>query len=233
MRNNRTARIENVFRRGALAAGISLAMAFAGAAPLHAQQGINKVNGGISVDSGEVMGDLTTVNGGITLDADATAASVTTVNGGIRLGEGARAQSLESVNGGVRLSENAQVEGELDSVNGSITLLPGARVGGDLSNVNGTITLDAAQVGGQLSTTNGSILIGKGSLVEGGLLMRKPKGWNYENRPPRVVIGPDAEVRGTLTFEREVRLYVHERARVGTIEGATPQRYSGSEPPSE
>lgn len=231
MRRIRIAQPGHVFHRGMLAAGIGLAVALAAAAPLHAQESVNKVNGGISVDAGETMGDLTTVNGGITLDNDAVAAEVTTVNGGIRLGEGARAQSLESVNGGVRLAENARVAGELDSVNGSITLLPGARVDGDLGNVNGTITLDAAQVGGQLSTTNGSVLIGEGSLVEGGLLIRKPKGISFESRPPRVVIGPDAEVRGTLTFEREVSLYVHERARVGTIEGATPQRYSGSEPP--
>jgi hypothetical protein len=68
-------------------------------------------------------------------------------------------------------------------------------------------------------------------VVEGGLLVRKPRGINFENRPPRVVIGPDAEVRGDLTFEREVRLFVHDTARVGRIEGATPQRFSGTVPP--
>ena len=194
---------------------------------------ISKVNGGIKVGDGETVGDVSTVNGGVKLGANAVAGAVETVNGGIKLGEGARARSLDSVNGGVRLAERAQISGSLDSVNGSITLLPDARVGGDLGNVNGTITLDAAHVGGLVSTTSGSVLIGAGSVVEGGLLVRKPKGWNTENRPPRIVIGPEADVRGTLTFEREVRLYVHDQARIGRIDGATPQRYSSSEPPSD
>lgn len=218
-------------RRGWLAAVFATLVAAASIGQVQAQANISKVNGGISIDAGETAGDLSTVNGGVEVGANATAATVETVNGGIRLGEGARARSLESVNGGVRLAERAQVDGALESVNGAITLLPGARVDADLENVNGTITLDAAQVGGLLSTTSGSILIGSGSVVEGGLLVREPKGMNFENRPPRVVIGPDAEVRGTLTFEREVRLYVHDRARVGAIQGATPQRFSGAEPP--
>lgn len=219
-------------RRGWIAAFFAAFVAVAGA---QAQGGrdISKVNGGIDVDDGETVGDVSTVNGGVKLGADAIAGAVETVNGGIKLGEGAQARSLESVNGGVRMAERAKISGNLDSVNGAITLLPGARVDGDLGNVNGAITLDAAHVGGLLSTTSGSILIGSGSVVEGGVLVRKPKGWNFENRPPRIVIGPDAEVGGTLNFEREVRLYIHDQARVGRIEGATPQRYSGSEPPSD
>lgn len=217
-----------------LLAGLSIGMvAICSVAYAQTGESINKVNGGITIDAGESAGDLSTVNGGIKLEANASAGSIETVNGGIRLEENSRARALESVNGGVRLADGVQIAEGLESVNGAITLLPGSRVGADLENVNGTITLDAAHVGGLLSTTNGSILIGSGSVVEGGLLMREPKGWNMENRPPRVVIGPDAEVRGTLTFEREVRLYVHERARVGRIDGATPQRFSGDTPPGE
>ncbi len=218
-------------RRGLLAAGFASLIAIASVG--QAQDDISKVNGGITIDAGQSAGDLSTVNGGIKLEARASAGSIETVNGGIRLEENARARALESVNGGVRLADGVQIAEGLESVNGAITLLPGSRVGAGLENVNGTITLDAAQVGGQLVTTNGSILIGAGSLVEGGLLMREPKGWNMESRPPRVVIGPDAEVRGTLTFEREVRLYVHERARVGRIEGATPERFTGDTAPGE
>lgn len=219
-------------RRGWLAAALAALVVAASIGQVQAQGNISKVNGGISIDAGDRAGDLSTVNGGIEVGDNATAAAVETVNGGIRLGENARIDSAESVNGGVRLADGAQIQGGLESVNGAITLLPGARVGADLENVNGTITLDAAHVGGQLSTTSGSILIGSGSVVEGGLLVRKPKGMSFDNRPPRVVIGPDAEVRGTMVFEREVRLYVHDRARVGTIQGATAQRFSGEQPPA-
>lgn len=219
-------------RRAGLAAGFVLAIAAAAVAPVHAQQDISKVNGGISIDAGETAGNLSTVNGGIRVGDNAVAGSVETVNGGIRLGDGARVGAVESVNGGVRLGAGASVTGDLDSVNGSITLLPQAHVDGDLGNVNGTISLDAARVGGSLSTTNGSVLVGSGSVVEGGLLVRKPRGWNTQNQPPRVVVGPDAEIRGDLVFEREVELYVHERARIGRVEGATAQRFSGDQPPA-
>jgi DUF4097 and DUF4098 domain-containing protein YvlB len=220
-------------RRAWLAGGLAILIVAAAAAPLQAQEDISKVNGGISVDAGQRAGDLSTVNGGISLDENAVAGSAETVNGGIRLGDGARVASVESVNGGIRMGEGAQVEGELESVNGSITLLPQAAIAGNLTNVNGTISLDAARVGGKLTTTNGSILIGSGSVVEGGLLVRKPRGRSTSNRPPRVVIGPDAEVRGSLVFEREVSLFVHDRARIGTVEGATAQRFSGAEPPAQ
>ncbi len=192
---------------------------------------ISKVNGGVRVEAGETVGKVSTVNGGVRIGANAVTGAVETVNGGIRLEDGARSASVDSVNGGVRLADGAQVNGTVNSVNGSITLAPGAGIDGDLKNVNGTITLDQARVGGQLSTTNGPILIGSGSVVEGGLLVRKPRGWSSDNRPPRIVIGPNAQVRGTLEFEREVLLYVHDSAHVGNIVGATPVRFSGAEPP--
>lgn len=198
------------------------ALALAGG--LAAQAGISKVNGSIRLDAGQQAGDLSTVNGGIRLAEQAVAGRIETVNGGIRMERGARAAAIDAVNGGIRLAEDCQVEGDLQGVNGAITLLAGSRVGGELGNVNGTISLERAQVGGGLTTTNGSVLVGAGSRIQGDLLVKRPRGTLNENRPPRVVIGPDAEVAGSLRFERPVRLYVHARARTGPIEGATPER---------
>ena len=39
-------------------------------------------------------------------------------------------------------------------------------------------------------------------------------------RKPRVIIGPNASVNGSLQFEREVTLYVHRTARIGPVSGA-------------
>lgn len=220
-------------RRGLLAALITGIVAVAGLAQAQSGRDISKINGGIEIAAGEVAGNVSAVNGSIEIGAGGRAQTAETVNGDIRLDADAAVDSLESVNGGIRLAERAHVAGKLEGVNGSITLLPGARVDADLENVNGAITLDDAEIGGKLTTTNGSVLVGSGSLIEGGLLIRKPKGWSTESRAPRIVIGPDAEVRGDLVFEREVRLYVHDRARIGRVEGATPQRYSGSAAPSE
>jgi len=42
----------------------------------------------------------------------------------------------------------------------------------------------------------------------------------HKNKPPRIIIGPNAQVDGPLVFEREVVLYVHSTAKVGSITGA-------------
>jgi len=100
-----------------------------------------------------------------------------------------------------------------------------------VSNVNGAIRLEGAHVGGGIETVSGDIEVGAGSRVEGGIRVEKPNGWfNPSSKPPRIVIGPDAVVEGTLDFRREVELHVSDRATVGTIEGATAKRFSGPTP---
>ena len=44
------------------------------------------------------------------------------------------------------------------------------------------------------------------------------------------MIGPNAVVDGTLDFERDVDLYVSDSAKVGTIKGATANKFSGDRP---
>jgi hypothetical protein len=45
-----------------------------------------------------------------------------------------------------------------------------------------------------------------------------------------VVIGPDAVVSGTLEFQRDVELYVSDKAKVGDVVGATPKMFSSERP---
>lgn len=208
---------------------------------LWADQDISKVNGSIRVESGRQVGAVATVNGSIRIEDSVTARGVETVSGSIDIGRdssvggvetvngnvtlerNAKAESVEMVNGRLRLKEQAQVRGNVESVNGSIVLDKGTQVGGRLENVNGNIELDAARVGKGIKTVSGDIDIGAGSRVDGGILVEKPNGGLFSNkRKPRVTIGPDAVVNGTLKFEREVELRISERATVGKIVGATP-----------
>jgi len=84
-------------------------------------------------------------------------------------------------------------------------------------------------VAGDVVTYTGDVTVGIGSHVRGGLTVRKPKnngginiiGIRFKKDPPRIIIGPDARVDGALTFEHEVKLYVHRSARIGTVSGAT------------
>ncbi len=205
---------------------------------------ISKVNGSIRVESGRTVGDVETVNGSITLEdsvqagdvetvsggvrigRDSTVGSIDSVNGGISLDVGAKSRDIEVVNGGVNLKERSQVAGNVTSVNGGIRLEQDAAVDGRIENVNGGIKLERARVGGGIKTTSGDIEVGEGSRVEGDIVVEKERGFSVfgNKRTPKVVIGPNAEVTGTLRFEREVELHVSKQAKVGKIVGATPVR---------
>lgn len=224
-----------------LAPLIGLSFLLASPLLLAASDNISKVNGSIRVESGRQVGSVETVNGSIRIEdsvqargvetvsgsidigSNATVGGVETVNGDIKLASNAKADSLETVNGELRLDDRVQIRGDATSVNGDINLGKGAQVGGALENVNGDIELDAARVGRGITTTNGDIDIGAGSQVDGGIVVEKTSyNWFSSKRKPKVTIGPDAVVNGTLHFKREVELHVSERATVGKIVGATP-----------
>jgi hypothetical protein len=196
------------------------------------EAGARTVNGSISVPDGQHTKTLNTVNGSIRISPNAVVEAARTVNGSITVGEHAGADSLGTVNGGVTLDSGAHVTRDVGTVNGALHLMD-ADVGGLLSNVNGTIDLQAAHVGGGIHTTNGDIDIGSNSHVEGGILVEKPAPslFSWGNRIPRIVIGPGAVVQGELRFERQVQLYVSDKATIGPVTGASPIHFSGDRPP--
>jgi predicted acyltransferase (DUF342 family) len=194
---------------------------------------IASVMGSITVNAGEHRGDLTTVNGSIRIGESAVVGEAKTVNGSVTLEAHATAAEVRTVNGSVHLNDGAQVSGRVHTVNGSLSLARGANVTGSLANVNGGIHVDAAHVGGDVETVNGGIEIGPDAHVDGGVIIRKNQSdhGDERNTPPRVVVGPGSVVKGTLRFERPVELYVSDRATIGTVEGATPIRFTGDRPP--
>ena len=204
-----------------------------GGSLLGACDGAQKINGSVSIADGAESGDVSTVNGSVSIGAKAHVAEVRSVNGGLSLGADARAASMKTVNGPIGLATRAEVSGDIESVNGALTLAPGSKVGGALVNINGPISVDGAHVGGGLRTVNASINLQNGAQLDGGILMKKSHNFGSDSSPPpRVVIGRDVTVNGTLKFEREVRLYVSDKAaHVGTVEGATPISYQGDNPP--
>jgi hypothetical protein len=194
----------------------------------------SRVNGSVHVPAGRAAGAADTVNGGIDIDANAAVTSAKTVNGRIALGAHATADSLTTVNGDISVGAGAHVSGALDSVNGGIILGDGALVDGSLENVNGGIRLSAARVDGGITTVNGNIDIRGDSRVERGIHVQKVDHGliHFDASLPRIVIGPGATVNGELRFEREVKLYVSDRATVGTVTGATAIPFSGDSPPN-
>ncbi len=207
------------------------------------------VNASLSVDADTTVGSLRTVNGGIDVGSGVTATTISTVNGGIDLGAGVSTSSISSVNGSIDADGQVDVKGDISNVNGAIELPAQSKVNGSVTNVNGDIalsgtnivrnvktvngrlTLAQAQVGGNLETVWGNVEL-NASQVNGDLRVAKPRGMNWgKPKKPVVVIGPNSVVRGTISLEHPVDLYVHTSANIGAVVGGEAQRYSSSAPP--
>jgi hypothetical protein len=190
------------------------------------------VNGSVEVPAGATSDSATTVNGAVNVGDGAKIGKAATVNGAIHLGKDVTAESAKTVNGGIEIGDSARIENDVIAVNGGIRLARNADISGRVTNVNGAIKLEGAHVGGGITTFNGDITVGAGSRVEGGIRVEKPEFMNDQANIPTVTIGPGAVVDGTLKFERAVKLYVSESAKIGSVEGATPVMFSGDEPES-
>jgi DUF4097 and DUF4098 domain-containing protein YvlB len=199
-----------------------------------AKKDIDKVNGAIRTEAGVEYGELDTVNGSITIERGVRADSASTVNGSIDIDDQATVGTVETVNGGIDIGEAVVIERMVETVNGRIVIARGSQVHGKVETVNGRIALEGAEVGDGIATVNGDIEVGADSIVRGGILIEKPNSgwfnWGNKQRTPRVVIGPNAVVEGRLVFEREVELFVHETAKIGTVTGATAKSFSGARP---
>ena len=220
----------------AIALSLLLATGTVAAAPDGAD--IDKVNGSITAESGQVYGDLDTVNGSIRLEDGAHVRDAETVNGGIKAGDDIEADDVGTVNGDIRIGERARIGGGLETVNGGIFVDRGGNVAKGIETVNGAIGIVATEVGGSIETVNGDITVGIDSHVRGGLKVHKQNStWLPirfgNNRKPRIVIGPNAVVEGDLVFEREVTLYVHASARIGNVTGATPVAFDTPRAPRD
>lgn len=194
--------------------------------------GAKTVNGSVHVPAGQHAGAVGTVNGSVDVAENAVVSTVHTVNGPIDMAAHTAADSISAVNGPVTLGSDAHVTHGITTVNGAITLNNGADVGGAIKNVNGAIELSTAHVAGGLRTVGGDIQINGESHVEGGIVVQKGDWFSGNSHKPRIVIGPGAVVQGELRFEREVQLYVSDKATIGPITGASPVRYSGEKPPA-
>jgi len=174
----------------------------------------SKVNGSVEVEAGRKLND-----------------DVSTVNGSVRIGDGAAVDEASTVNGSIRLGPHASAR-ELSAVNGRLTLDQDSTVSGEISNVNGDIRIAGAHVLGNIETYNGSIDVGVNSRIDGDIIVKKSSSnwFSWHGDRPRIVIGPGAIVKGTMRFEREVELFVSDKATIGAVVGATPKKFSGDAP---
>lgn len=224
-------------RRPRFHTALAVSLALACAAPAFAQDDIDKVNGSITAEAGQTYGDLQTVNGSIRIEAGSRTGDAETVNGSIRVADNVVTGDMGTVNGSIRTGKQLQANGDIETVNGSVFVDRGGNLRG-VSTVNGSIGLVDSDLSGSIETVTGDITVGAGSHVKGGIKVEKPtSNWMPismgKRKPPRIIVGPNAVVEGPLVFEHDVKLYVHDSARIGSVTGATAVRYSGARAPAD
>lgn len=213
--------------------------------PLALAACVNGVNGSVDVPAGSSISDASTVNGSVRVETKAKADTATTVNGSIHLADGAQVGTANTVNGDITLGKQAKISGDASTVNGALSLAAGSAVNGALTNVNGRIEIDDAHIGNGIATVNGDIHIMGNAVVDGGIKVEKANGngkgnsffgihfGGSSNYVPRIVIDAGASVNGPLTFERPVKLYISDQAKVaGPISGANAVKFTGAAPPN-
>lgn len=189
-----------------------------------ARQSIRKVNGSIQIAESQIAANVSTVNGSIRVNDYADVANVSTINGGVQLYDNSAIQSAETVNGSIQVGDQVTVSASLSTVNGGIKTGINSQIGQDISTVNGSIELVSSAVAGDVSTLNGDVRVLSGSVIEGDLIIEKPKsrpwllGFNKSSRKPTVEIGANSRINGMIYLGREVDLIIHDSAVVGSID---------------
>jgi hypothetical protein len=181
---------------------------------------LRAVNGSVTARDGETYRRVSTVNGDVRFGRGAIADEAETVNGSIRLGNDVRVGRVSTVNGSLEVSEGVAITGEASTVNGDVEMARRSNVGGDVTTVSGDIELAGAEVRGMVRTVNGDIELTEGAHVRGGILVKKNKGWSWnQDDPVKVRIGSTCVVDGELRFERPVELRVESGGRIGSVIG--------------
>ncbi len=179
----------------------------------------DSIFGGIDIDGGAEVGNLSSVNGGIDIGSNATAKSVETVNGGIEIGRNVKLVQAETVNGGIEAGKGLIVSRGLETVNGSVDLDSDSNIEGSINTVNGDISLAGVKVGQNLETVNGDIKLIKNTAIEGDITYRKSGGFfsGWSDERPVLIIDESSSVLGTIHLYRPVELKIDEGAKVGKI----------------
>lgn len=196
---------------------------------------LKTVNGSIKTGKDYVLGNVRTVNGEIRLGANTQAKVVRSVNGDVQVGSGSKVQQLQTVNGDQRIS-GTFIAGDVSSVNGAIRLKDNCQVDGSVITNNGRVFLENSRIYRNLEMADGYIELDHAT-VTGDVVVRKKGFWEYVNLdhlfdffPPKIIIGPNSVIEGRLIVNRPAKLYVHESAKIASIEGVEARYYSGSKP---
>jgi len=193
---------------------------------------LKTTNGRIEVGNGLTVGTVKTTNGTISLGEKVVAEEIKTTNGAIHIDSGSQVGEVRTTNGGIKIV-NTVVNGDVRTTNGALTVSERSQIVGSVITTNGGIYLDQVNVGENVQFTNGKMVLDESEIV-GDIIVNEggSNGWfNWgNNKKPIVIVGRDTTVKGKIIAKRDIELYVHESAKVGEIEGAEAEVFSGDRP---
>ncbi len=217
----------------------------------------------VEIGSNANVGEISTVNGSVHVLEGAEVSqgfgSIDTVQGAVHIGPGATVKGyIATVNGDVFLEDRANVSGSVSTTTGQVRIARDAKIGRGLSakygsifagsgsqlesvsSARGDIAFVATLIQGNVCTHTGNITVGAGSRVDGAIQVSSSECFGSEDEvpgpeatPPRIVVGPNVEVRDGIVSDKPIKLYVHRAARVGKITGAEAILYDSDTPPQE
>ncbi len=191
---------------------------------------LSTVKGAIMVGDNASVNGIDVTNGSISIGDNSMAERVSTGSGDISVGDNSTVRSLEAGKGSITVGAGSTVANNVKTGSGSITIGDGSSVTGYVESTRGQVTLDGAKVGGNVIAHAKGLHIDNGATVAGYVHFKKAAGVMEGKDVPVVILGKNINIAGTVTFDRDVKLYVHDSATTGDIAGAEPMAYSGDEP---
>ena len=151
--------------------------------------------------------DASATFGNVTVDSGNVAGNLQATNGNVEIGQQAKVKNVEVTNGNIEI-DNASTATSLQTVNGNIEGGKQVVVIGDVSTVNGNIQFKASsELGGNVETVNGDIVMAANTAIAGDIVFSTSSGWSgISGRTPKLQLSEGVTVGGKIHLHRKVHL---------------------------
>ena len=207
---------------------------------------ISTLGGDIRLANHVQAGDVSSISGNISTAENVTVDEVSSINGNIRIGTGNRIKGdINNATGQTYIDRRTQIQGNLGTAIGAVGIVD-STIHGNITAYDSDLTVDAnSRVQGNIfycaSNPKGFIssLFNRLSTndkqqrtesAQKAVCAHSTINRKHDAFLPTVIIGKQAIVDGDLTFQRRVRLYVHETAKIGKVNGAEVIRFNSDKP---
>lgn len=164
--------------------------------------------------------DLRTVDGAIYVLDDMRVRDIRNINGVTVVESNGRARNLNAVNGNIRVRGESLVTGHIKNVSGDVMIDGNSNIKGTISTTSGDLTIANSMVNERVTTSHGNVSI-HNSRLNGDLMIRNRPNF-FSPQHPKVVIGPNSSIQGSIIAPIKTEILIHTSSSVGGIAGPAP-----------